>query len=161
MAWPKGNKYWKYIDNIGRNKIYEDKDLDTFRDKVIDYFKVTSERFWEEQHWVGKDGIEVTKNHPVPFLKQGIYLHVGINKDTWNNYKKREGFSDIITHAEELIFMQKFEGASTGFFNHNLIAKELGLVDKKDLSSSDGTMTPKMTIQVQDEKTAKNIESIE
>ena len=41
------------------------------------------------------------------------------------------------------IYEDKFNGATAGVFQHNIIARDLGLTDKKDLSSSDGSMSPK------------------
>ena len=54
----------------------------------------------------------------------------------------------------------KYEGAAVGAFNANIIARDLGLTDRKDLTSSDGTMIPKPTILVSDEKTAEELKKL-
>ena len=50
-----------------------------------------------------------------------------------DDYKKRADFSGIITHIGNIMFSQKFIGASAGIFNSSIIAKELGLIDKKEV----------------------------
>jgi hypothetical protein len=39
-------------------------------------------------------------------------------------------FSKVLTHVREVIYNQKFTGAAAGFLNPNIIARDLGLVDK-------------------------------
>jgi hypothetical protein len=41
-----------------------------------------------------------------------------------------------------VIYEQKFTGAAADLLNPNIIARDLGLADKQDHQSSDGTMTP-------------------
>jgi hypothetical protein len=60
-----------------------------------------------------------------------------------------------MVRVEDAIFRQKFEGASADLLNANIIARDLGLADKKDLSSTDGTMTPKpVTVNMTPEQAA-------
>src|SRR5690606_22908798 len=68
---------------------------------------------------------------------------IGISRQGWSEYKAKEDFSDIVEQVEAVIFSQKFEGASGGFLNASIISRELGLADKQDLTSSDGSMSPK------------------
>ncbi len=39
-------------------------------------------------------------------------------------------FSEVITRVEQIIYIQKFEGATVNAFNANIISRELGLADK-------------------------------
>lgn len=50
----------------------------------------------------------------------------------------REGFGSVTTRAEEIIRRQKFEGAAAEFLNANIIARDLGLADKSELTGKDG-----------------------
>jgi len=62
---------------------------------------------------------------------------------TWTDWRTdRSDLSHVIAWAENVIYRQKFEGASADMLNPNIIARDLGLADKKDLSSSDKSMTP-------------------
>ena len=76
-----------------------------------------------------------------PFTMQGLCHYLGCNTGYFNDFsrslKDKEGesdkdFSAIITRIRETVYRQKFEGAASGFLNANLIARDLGLADKKD-----------------------------
>ena len=47
----------------------------------------------------------------------------------------------IIHKIEEIIYNQKFEGAAVGIFNSNIIARDLGLSDKKDIDHRGSLIT--------------------
>jgi hypothetical protein len=46
--------------------------------------------------------------------------------------EQHEQLSSILTQARAKCYAQKFEGAAVGAFNANIIARDLGLVDKKE-----------------------------
>ena len=75
----------------------------------------------------------------------GLCIFLDISQDTWEDYKKREDFIGITTRVEGIIYSQKLEGAAADLLNSNIIARELGLSDKKelDLSNPDGSLAPK------------------
>lgn len=64
---------------------------------------------------------------------QGLCNFLQIGTSTWSDYKSKDGFSDIITRVEGIIFQQKFEGASADLLNPNIIARELGLKEKSEV----------------------------
>ena len=45
-----------------------------------------------------------------------------------------------------MIYEQKFTGAAAGLLNPNIIARDLGLADKTDHASSDGSMSPQPAV---------------
>ena len=65
---------------------------------------------------------------------QGLCIFLDIARSTWDEYRKREGFSDIITRAESIIYEQKFTGAAAEMLNANIIARDLGLTDRQDMA---------------------------
>jgi hypothetical protein len=131
MGAPKGNQFWKLAPKSGRKLIYQTPE--ELEADCMEYFEVTSGRTdWNKQNWVGKDGNEVTVKVATPFTKTGMMIFLGISDDTWENYKKRQEFLGIITYVERIIYTQKFEGATTGHYNSSIIARDLGLVDKKE-----------------------------
>jgi hypothetical protein len=125
------NQFWKLAPKSGRKLIYQmEEELEA---DCMEYFEVTSKRTnWNKQNWVGKDGNEVTVNVTPPFTKKGLCIFLGINHETFDNYGDRKEFSAIVTRVEDIIFNQKFEGATTGHYNSSIIARDLGLVDKKE-----------------------------
>ena len=57
-------------------------------------------------------------------------MFLRISQETLREYRKRPEFSGVIRAIDESIKNQKFEGAAAGFFNSNIIARDLGLKDK-------------------------------
>ena len=62
----------------------------------------------------------------------------------------------IITRIREAIYQQKFEGASVGAFNANIIARDLGLADKQDVKVKSLNALESMT----DEQLANELERL-
>jgi len=88
----------------------------------------------------GKDATEVLLPHPRPYTLTGLCLWLSVNEKFWRELReaKREDdneFSPVITRVEQIIYTNKFEGAAVGFFNANIIARDLGLADKRDISA--------------------------
>ena len=55
----------------------------------------------------------------------------------------------VIHKIEDCIYNQKFEGAIIGLYNANIIARDLGLSDKNELTGKDGNpLIPKIIIEV-------------
>ena len=125
------NEFWKLRTKHGKPPLFSPEELKL---AIEEYFEMTNVRTWNEQHWVGKDGDQVIKYHPVPFTITGLYLFLGVCKQTWHNYKKNVDYVDVTTHAENIIYTQKFEGAATGFFKESIISKDLGLTDKREVT---------------------------
>jgi hypothetical protein len=65
----------------------------------------------------------------------GMCLFLDICENTWSNYKQKDDFLRVTKQAEKIIYNQKFAGASADLLNANIIARDLGLSDKKELSS--------------------------
>ena len=64
------------------------------------------------------------------------FLDIGIS--TWEDYRNRDDFSLVCTRAEDIMRQQKFEGASAQLLNPSIIARDLGLADKSELTGKDG-----------------------
>ena len=145
MAAPKGNRFWELRTSHGRKPIEMFQDAELLKNSCFEYFeKTSSRREWDEQNWVGKDGDEVTKNKVTPFSIKGLCVFLDITFQTWQNHKEagndknatalQKDIFDIITRVEEIIETQQFEGAVTGHFQANIIARKLGLSDKSEVS---------------------------
>ncbi len=61
----------------------------------------------------------------------GLYLFLDIDRETFKNYNEREGFFAVTRQIEGTIRSQKFAGAAADLLNANIIARDLGLADKK------------------------------
>ena len=78
-----------------------------------------------------------------------LCMFLDVTHKQWIEWRKdRADLSEVMAWAENVIYRQKFEGASADMLNPNIIARDLGLADKKDLSSSDKSMSPKAALDV-------------
>ena len=137
MAAPLGNDFWKQRSTHGRAKIFENPDI--LWQAALEYFEYTKTRKWTKKDWVGKDAVEVIRELDVPFTLSGLCIFLDIDSRTWNNYRNSCDYKDffpIITHIENIIYTNKFEGAANGTFNANLITRDLGITEKTDLTSN-------------------------
>ncbi|GAA0484367.1 hypothetical protein GCM10009413_20670 [Tatumella punctata] len=63
----------------------------------------------------------------------GLCIFLDIARSAWYTFKAMEGFSDITTRAEEIIYDQKFSGAAADLLNANIIARDLGLKEQSQV----------------------------
>lgn len=85
----------------------------------------------------------------VPTLN-GLRRYAGISEDKWQVWRNdaESGLVEVIADIETTIHDTKFSGAAVDVFNSTFIARDLGLADRQDLSSSDGTMSPVNRIEL-------------
>ena len=164
---PKGNQFWKLRSKHGRDKLFATPEL--LWEAACEYFEWIDENPLIEIDYVGKDAEKVERPHTRPYTIQGLCLYLDCGTQFFNQFEaslkdKHDdisiGFSLIVSRIREIIYKQKFEGAACGFYNANIIARDLGLSDKKDLTSTDGSMTPKPTILVQSDATKKGLDEL-
>jgi hypothetical protein len=120
-----GNKFWLMRSKHGRDKAFTP---ETLLAGANEYFEYAISNPIRQQNWVGKDGVEVFREIPRAFTFAALELFLGIY--SLRDYKKDPDFSQVVTHIEKIIYSQKFEHASAGIFNANIIARDLGLSDK-------------------------------
>jgi hypothetical protein len=108
---------------------------------ACEYFQWCQDNPLLEIDFVGKDATQVARPKMRAFTLQGLCLYLDANTVYFHHFedqiKGREDqeskdFRQIITRIRETIYNQKFSGAASGLFNHNIIARDLGLVDKRE-----------------------------
>ncbi len=142
MAATKGNQFWKARAKHGRDKIFKTPEL--MLEAAFDYFA------WVEDNPLEKAIIYqgAVSETPEKLMRamtiKGLCIYWGVNTryldDFISNLKldtdEGKDFSSVTSTIKEIIETQKFEGASAGLLNPNIIARDLGLTDKKELSGS-------------------------
>lgn len=164
MAAPKGNQFWKLRSIHGRDKLFTTPEL--LWEAATEYFN------WVDAHPLykaeaimsGKEAGKIIKV-PVgrPYTITGFLIYIDASESFWKEFKKagHEGFLPIIHTIEKIIYTQKFEGAAIGAFNANIISRELGLADKKELTGKDGEkLIPETPIPNFDHLTIEQIENL-
>lgn len=132
---PVGNEFYKFVQNPGREKEYTPAAL---WDKAMEYFQWVNDNPLIRVE-VGRSGKDFGKqiNVPVkrPYTLGGLCLFLNISRPTFTNYSEGIGYKEyfsICAAIKDIIHNQKFEGAASGFFNPAIIARDLGLVDKRE-----------------------------
>ena len=132
MSFKFGNQLWK-IANVGTEKTFATPD--ELWAGACKYFQWIDDNPYVYADFVGKDGMEVEREKPIPYTLEGLCIFLNIDTDTFRNYAKKEGYGayfGICSRIYDIIRDQKFTGATIGIFNHSIIARDLGLVDKVD-----------------------------
>lgn len=139
------NQWWKLRATHGRAAIF--KTPEAMMEAAIEYFEKTNQRKWFKTDFRGKDAKKVQIPTETPYTISGLCIFWGVNvqyltdfenaiKEKPKKSKKDNNFSLVITTIREIIWTQKFEGASVGAFNSNIISMELGMKAKME-----GTIT--------------------
>lgn len=133
-AAPKGNQFWKLRSKHGRDKLFESPEL--LWESACEYFEWCDENPFIQIDFKGKDADKVEIPRMRPYTWDGLETFLEI--ESLRDYKTNEDykdFSQVITRIGKIIYDQKFSGAASGFFNANIIARDLGLADKKEIDA--------------------------
>ncbi|MGB7801415.1 DNA-packaging protein [Buttiauxella sp.] len=133
MAAPKGNRFWEARSSHGRNPKFESPEA--LWSACCEYFAwVEDNPLWEMKAFAYQG--DVTQE-PIAKMRAmtivGLCIFLDIARSTWHTFKVMEGFSDITTRAEEIIYDQKFSGAAADLLNANIIARDLGLKEQSQV----------------------------
>lgn len=144
MAAPSGNRFWEARSKHGRKALWDDPD--ELFEACCDYFKwVEDNPLYESKPFAfqGQSWVEVVPKMRAMTIK-GLCIFLGMSHETWLQYGKKEGFSEVVEMANNIIRVQKFTGAAADLLNASIISRDLGLQDatKVDNVSSDGSMSP-------------------
>ncbi len=143
MAPPIGNQFWKARSKHGRDRLFASAEL--LWDACCEYFQWVEDNPLLEMKPFAYQGVVIQE--PVAKMRamtiNGLCLFLDIDETTWRAWREVDDFSTVVSKAEKIIYEQKFTGAAADLLNPNIIARDLGLADKKDLGSSDGSMTPR------------------
>lgn len=141
MAAPKGNRFWEARSSHGRNPKFESPEV--LWDACCEYFEWAEDNpLWESKAFSYQGEIIKTDMPKMRAMTlAGLCLFLDISDDTWRNYKTDEGFLGVIMRAEKVIYDQKFSGAAADLLNANIIARDLGLSEKKEVKQSVADMT--------------------
>lgn len=145
MGAPKGNQFWKLRAKHGRDTLFESPEL--LWDAATEYFEWCDNNPLIEIDFKGKDADRVELPKMRPYTLHGLCLYLDCSTSYFREFKNSErkskkDFMSVITRIEETIYNQKFTGAASGFLNPNIIARDLGLVDKKEVENRDLILTP-------------------
>jgi len=146
MSAPKGNGFWKLRSKHGRDTLFATPGA--LWEAACEYFEsVDNNPFYETKPMSVSNGMMAGSEIqliqiPVkrPYTLHALCTFFDCSTSWLRNFKantKDEGFLTVIEQIEETIYNQKFEGAAAGFFNANIISRDLGLKDSIDNNITD------------------------
>jgi DNA-packaging protein gp3 len=172
MGAPKGNEFWKLRSKHGRDSLFQTPELmweaaceyfqwcvdNPLMESQVVRSCVKAEKDKDGNPVYVPDLVEVP--HMRAFTIHGLCLYLDANTLYFRDFeealkekiatekdeeklKVHKEFSLVISRVREIIYNQKFEGAAAGFLNHHIIARDLGLADRKELQGvKDGPPIP-------------------
>jgi len=136
MPAPKGNRFWEVRSSHGRKPIFSSPDQ--LWDAATQYFQwVEDNPLWSSKT-VNNQGVplDLPEAKMRAMTIQGLCLFLDISEVTWRDWRTKEDFSFIVSQIERVIYQQKLTGAAADLLNSNIIARELGLSDKKETKAT-------------------------
>lgn len=144
MAPKIGNQYYKLRSKDGRNKLFENSE--DLRNEITLYFEEKANSIIKKPdvvksgEFVGTQVFTEIQDFPT---KEELAIFLGFAKwESLKNYKEYSNdFLEVITWAETIIYNWKLKYTAIGVLNANIIARDLGLADKQDLTSNGQTVS--------------------
>jgi len=138
MGAPKGNSYYLLAVGFKKPKSYTPQAL---WKKAVEYIK-----------WVGdnplpskkafSNGKRIKEDKMRAMTLQEFCLFAHISRETFYRYENQKEYSDICAQIKDVFYTQKVQGAAADLLNPAIIAREVGLVDKKDITTEGKPITP-------------------
>lgn len=144
MAAPVGNQFWKIRSKHGRDTIFSSPEK--LWEAAAEFFEWCDKNPLIEIDFKGKDADRVELPRMRAYTLHGLCIYLGCNTQYFTQFKQSktyaesEDFSVIVTCIEEIIYNQKYTGAAAGFLNPLMIAKDLGIKDRVDMTTNGESM---------------------
>lgn len=147
MLFQEGNEYWKQRKNVGKPKAI--KDPEELWNLACDYFQSIDDNPVSVQDNKGTKNVNTIKLK-VPYTWAGLQDYVFEKISLWglDDYKKNKDgryadYTQVIHRIDNIMANQKYTGAVIGIFKENIIARDLGLKDHKELDVKVPVMSDK------------------
>ena len=135
-----GNQAWKLRSKHGRDTLFETPEL--LWNAACEYFQWCEDNPLFETKAFAFQGVITTKEVPVmrAMTLSQLCFYLNCNEAYFRIFKKQisartSDFNTVISDIEQVIFDQKFQGASANLLNANIISRDLGLIDRTDFTS--------------------------
>ena len=140
-GFPSGNRFWEARSSAGRRPKFAT--AEHLARCVQEYFTwVENNPLWEAK-LVTYEGVSKLENIPKARVMTlgSLLMFLDITQPTWYGWRRKDDeeqtdFSFVVRMADAAIRENKFGGAAAGFFNANIIARDLGLVDRIEQKSA-------------------------
>jgi hypothetical protein len=134
-----GNRFWEARSSAGPKPIFAGPE--PLEKACREYFD------WNTKNPLLEDTVHAfkgtVKHEPIARMRamtlEGLCMFLDVSIQIWRIWRKeRDDLKEVIAWAEAVIYRQKFEGASADMLNASIIARDLGLADKRELTGANG-----------------------
>ena len=149
-----GNRFWASRLRAGPRPLYES--AADLTEACARYFEWLEDEPLYEAHVTSFRG--TTTITAVPKLRAatlaGLCVHLGISRTTWHKWRKspenggRPDLVDVMERVETIMWEQKFTGAAAGLLSTNLVARELGLIERGEVDLPAESALAQMMLQI-------------
>lgn len=151
-----GNEFWKIRSRVGPPLLFGDAELLT--QAAFEYFEwVDTHPLYRYELLRGGEmaGQVVAVRMARPYTLAGFCLYCGVTTNYFHQMrqdamqKDDKEMSNAMKMIDQTILTQKFEGAASGIFNANFIARDLGMADRTDMTTKGQNINqPNITINM-------------
>lgn len=133
-----GNRFWEARSSHGRSPAFAT--ADALRAAAVEYFEWVADNPLGEEKLFSYEGSIVRGDFGKlqAMTLKGLCIFLDISFQAWANYRERPDFVEVCEWVESVVYQQKFTGAAAGLLNPAIIARDLGLADKTELTGKDG-----------------------
>lgn len=146
-----GNRWWERRAKHGPDVLFGDPVK--LWEAAVDYFEYVDENPWEDEKVFVNQGIvtRASEYRKQVYTMAGLQLFLGVSGVYFWHLKEQlkeptsqldKGLFKVLEAIDLVIYNQKFSGATSGFFNANIIARDLGLKDQTDITSGGKAFQP-------------------
>lgn len=142
-----GNAWWQLRSKHGVDAIFTDPNI--LAEEAAKYFSNVdaNPEYKSEAKVIGGKVKMVRIPYKQPYTVSGMGLFLRVGESWWRDFArtktgKSEGFPAVIDAINQTIYTQKFNGAASGFFNANIISRDLGLRDNIDATTNGKDLPP-------------------
>ena len=146
MSAPVGNRFWEVRGTHGRAATFNTPE--EMWEAACEYFQWVEDNPLKAEKLFSHNGAVVRGEYSKmrAMTVEGLCNFIGITSRCWRGYRDKEDFFPVMDMVDQIIYAQKFEGASADLLNPNIIARDLGLADKKDHTTNGKDMPPQQII---------------
>ncbi len=134
-----GNQFWKQRSKHGRDALFSSPQL--LEEAAKEYFEWSDANpLKEEKGFAYKGRVKIQEfNKMRAYSLMGLCLYLGCNEAYFRQFdvKNKPDFATVIEWIYSVTYTQKFEGAAADLLNPNIIARDLGLKERTDITSKD------------------------
>ena len=144
-----GNRFWEARSSAGPKPKFDGPE--PLLAACLEYFAwVEANPLYEAKAFSYEGKVTIA---PVPKMRAmtigGLCLFLDVTERLWREWREsRPDLLPVITRVEAAIFEQKFTGAAADLLNANIIARDLGLADKRQLGNDPENPLPTQQVTI-------------